>query len=163
MPNTTQLDPTRRAWHITFGTYATRLHCDPRPTVDRRHNTPGTPFPAPDPQRQQSPAAPPLLLTREQCQHIETVVPTLCARGGWAYRTCAAAPNHVHTLLDAPQNIHGKQVRHWLKRWLTQSLTAAFGPPPKRWWAEGGSTKPVTDPQYLRNAADYINRQRTSG
>lgn len=173
--------PPTQTWHITFGTYATRLHDDPRPTVDRRHNQVNTPFPPPDPDRQQAPTDPPLLLTRAQCFHIEALIPQLCDRGGWTFITCAApyehqnepreprradadSPkhgNHVHTLLSAPRHVHGKQIRHWLKRWLSESLTKTFGPPPKRWWADAGSTKPVKDPQYRRNATDYINRQRT--
>lgn len=184
--------------HITFGTYATRLHNDPRPTVDRRHNIVGTLSPPPDPARQQKPSVPPLYLTRAQCEHIEKTIPQLCPRGGWTFITCAApyethrsepncepgrvgpshngpavclslqrdaalwGANHVHALLAAPQHIHGKQIRQWLKRWLSESLTATFGPPPKRWWAESGSTKPVQGKRYLNNVISYIQRQRTS-
>lgn len=155
--------PDHQTWHITFGTYATRLHDDPRPTVDRRHNKINTPFPPPDPRRQQQPSAPPLLLTRAQRHHVEALIPRLCTRSNWIYRTCAAAheSDHVHILLDAPRPVHGKQIRQWLKRWLSQSLTNTYGPPARRWWVEGGSTKPVKDPQYLKNATSYINRQRT--
>ena len=172
--------PTHQTWHITFGTYATRLHDDPRPTVDRRHNKVNTPFPPPDPDKQQQPTVPPLLLTRDQCEHIEKTMPQLCEGGGWTLITCAAPfeaheseprepgragpayyGNHVHVLLDAPKSKQPKDIRKWLKRWLSQSLTKTFGQPPKRWWAEGGSTKPVKDPQYLNNATNYINRQRT--
>jgi hypothetical protein len=32
------------AYHITFGTYGTRLHGDARGTVDRRMNEPGEPI-----------------------------------------------------------------------------------------------------------------------
>lgn len=164
-------EPTHQTWHITFGTYATRLHDDPRPTVDRRHNKINTPFPPPDPERQQRPVDPPLLLTRAQRHHIEALIPQLCTRGNWIYRTCAAPcepgrvgpgnADHIHVLLDAPKNKQPKDIRKWLKRWLSQSLTKTFGPPAKRWWAEGGSTKPVKDPEYRTNATNYINRQRT--
>ena len=178
-------------WHLTFGTYAARLHNDPRPTVDRRHNLVGTPFPPPDPDRQQPPTSAPIRLTYEHCSHIEQTIPQLCTRGGWTYHTCAApfelhphepgrvgpaAPNplpnpppnpaqygnHVHILLAATAHIHGKQIRKWIKRWLSESLTQTFGPPPSRWWAEGGSTKPVTSERYLLNVARYINNQRTT-
>ncbi|MBB6429956.1 hypothetical protein [Algisphaera agarilytica] len=85
-----KLDPARRSWHITFGTYATRLHNDPRPTIDRRHNQPDTPFPPPDPDKQQAPANAPVYLTRDQCLHIENALPAICDRGNWTYRTSAA-------------------------------------------------------------------------
>jgi|GEM_PF-571456 len=177
-----RVGPERHTWHITFGTYATRLHNDPRPTIDRRHNIVGTPFPPPDPTRQQPPSHSPLRLTCDQRIHIENTIPMLCTRGGWTFITCAAPSetsepgrdgpahipastpgnaDHVHVLLSAPRHIHGKEIRKWLKRWLSQSLTKAFGPPAKRWWAEGGSTKPIKDTQYLNNATNYINRQRT--
>lgn len=131
-----------QAWHITFGTYATRLHEDPRPTVDRRHNHVGTPFPPPDPARQQKPSELPLRLTREQREHIEKTIPHLCDKGGWVLTTCAAQPDHIHILLSAPHQTHGKLIRKWLKRWLSGSLTQTFGPPPMRWWSAGGSPKP---------------------
>src|SRR2546421_11369035 len=40
------------AYHITWGTYGTRLHGDGRGTVDREHNEYGTPVLGPDPERQ---------------------------------------------------------------------------------------------------------------
>ncbi|NBC11204.1 MAG: hypothetical protein GVY24_05630, partial [Planctomycetes bacterium] len=126
------LDPARRTWHITFGTYATRLHNDPRPTVDRRHNQLGSAFPPPDPSRQQRPAHDALYLTVEQRRHIEAVIPDLCTRGGWTFRACAAPrdADHVHALLDADPAAPPKAIRQWLKRWLGESLTQTFGPPP---------------------------------
>lgn len=178
------LDPVRRTWHLTFGTYATRLHHDPRPTVDRRHNQPGTPFPPPAPSKQQAPAHPPVYLSRAQCEHIEQALPAICTRGNWTFRTCAApcdvtpppsepgragpvppvpqAGHHVHLLLDAPKDKPPKAIRQWLKRWLTESLNQRFPTPPSGWWADAGSTKPVTEESYLRNATNYITRQRTT-
>jgi len=155
-----------RTWHITFGTYATRLHSDARPTVDRRHNQRDTAFPPADPSRQWRPSDEPVILTRLQCQRIQRVLPTLCAKGGWDLRAVAApsspgAGDHVHILLDAPTDRDPKRIRHWLKRWLTQSLNQEFDRPPGGWWAEGGSTKPITDESYLRNVTRYIQRQRT--
>ncbi|MEM6756950.1 MAG: hypothetical protein AAF586_07270 [Planctomycetota bacterium] len=163
MPGLT-LDPSRRTWHITFGTYATRLHNDPRPTVDRRHNRRNTPFPAADPPRQRPPSHPPLYLTLEQRRHAERQFPDLCERGGWRLRA-AAAPDpgdHIHILLDAKTNADPKSIRRWLKRWLGESLSETFDKPSSGWWAEGGSTKPVTDQRYLINVTKYVLKQRTN-
>ncbi|MEM6552151.1 MAG: transposase [Planctomycetota bacterium] len=158
------LDPTRRSWHITFGTYATRLHSDPRATVDRRHNQINTPFPPPDPKRQTAPADPPVTLNKAQRQHIESALPALCKRGGWTYHIAAAPPegDHVHVLLDAERSKPPKSIRQWLKRWLSEALNTEFTTPPHGWWADGGSTKPVTDNSYLQNVTRYIQRQRTT-
>ena len=165
------LDPTRTTWHITFGTHGSRLHGDDAPTVDRQHNLPGTPFLGRDPARasreRQSLRCGEVRLTDAQRRFIETILPRICERGGWTLRACAAPSppenDHVHVLLDADPSRHGKGIRKWLKRWLSEALTAEFGPPPDgEWWAEGGSTKPVKEDQYLNNAWPYIIRQRTT-
>ncbi len=134
----------RTAWHITFGTHGTRLHGDPRLTVDRKHNQRGTPFLAPDPAREERErsqlATPPVLLSPEQRCLVETRIPAVCVRGGWDHIQSAAAPDHVHVLLRADSTIHGKQVRRWLKQWLTEELNREFkGARSTPWWADGGS------------------------
>ncbi len=154
-------------WHITFGTYGTRLHGSSRPTVDRQHNQRGTPF-LPESNKRESfergrLKGSPVVLTQPQQQHIESTVPILCGRGGWVLIACAAGPDHVHVLIEVDSAIHGKQVRPLLKRWLTQSLDERWkdtGRP--AWWAEGGSTKAVKEESYRANAIRYIERQRAS-
>jgi REP element-mobilizing transposase RayT len=157
-------------WHITFGAYGARLHGDERPTVDRAHNVYGTPFLGPDRDRNAREhalcAGEPVRLTGAQRAFIEHVMPSLCARGGWWFLTCAAGPDHVHILLDADPRIHGKRIHPLLKRWLTQALderwTCPKRPDGQSWWGEGGSNKAVKDEAYLRNALAYINQQRTT-
>jgi len=123
------LDPDKRTWHITFGTYATRLHDDDRPTVDRRHNQPDTPFPDADPDRQRPPGDRPIRLTRPQRMHVETMVAPICELGKWHLRTASAAieGDHVHVLLEAAPSIDPKRIRRWLKRWLGESLVKSSG------------------------------------
>jgi len=158
--------PNRTTWHITFGTYGTRLHGDDRPTVDRQHNERGMPFVEPDPQRQSAERDrmrfPPIYLTAQQCRFIQQVMPSICRRGGWERRTDAAQADHVHVLLDVDRAVHGEKVRRLIKRWLGQALKARW---PLRkgatWWAEEGSNVPVDDETHLNNAFDYIEKQRT--
>lgn len=108
-----------------------------------------------------------VLLTFEQRAFVEAIVPTICERGGWQHRICAApAPpdnTHIHVLCDADRSLHGKQIRHWHKRWLTEAMDTRWGRPAAAgsWWGEGGSTKPVTDEAYLLNVFLYIQRQRS--
>lgn len=157
-------------WHITFGTYGKRLHGDDQPTVDRDHNRFGTPFLPPDPQREARERArmiaPPVEFTKEQQAFIESAVPGACARGGWRFLTCAAGPDHVHVLLDADPRLHGKRIRPWLKRWITEALNSRWSAPRRpdgmSWWSECGSTKAVKDDEYLRNATGYIDGQRAT-
>jgi len=163
------LAPDRTTWHITLGTYGTRLHGGDRPTVDREHNHRGEIFIARNAEREKferdAMRTSAIVLPIEVRSFIEQSIPSLCIRGNWTYRTCAAPAeeDHVHILLDAERQIHGKDVRKWLKRWLTEALNSKFGKPPGGdWWAQCGSTKPVKHIEYLNNAFPYICNQRTT-
>ena len=157
-------------WHITFTAYGARLHGDDRPTVDREHNQYGTPYLAPDAERNRrehiamSEFA--VVFTLEQRRAIEAVIPAICVRGGWEPIVCAAATDHVHTLLACERRLHGKDVRPIFKRWLTQALDERWQTPKRldgmSWWTEGGSTKAVKDNEYFCNAYHYILRQRAT-
>jgi REP element-mobilizing transposase RayT len=154
------------AYHITFGTYDTRLHGDPRGTVDREHNQFGTPILEPDEERQKEEAArlkfDPIYFTLEQRQFIESVIPRICERGKWQYVVCAAGSDHVHVCLIAP-DVPGDCIEPWLKRWLSEALSAKWPlPDGARWWARNGSVKWIFDEAYFRNVKIYIFRQRAT-
>lgn len=157
-------DPNRAIWHITFGTYATRLHTDPRPTVDRRHNQVGEAFPEANLQLEWDPQNDSIILSRHQQTHIESIADDICKRGGWKLHAIAAATSgdHIHVLLNAERSKPSKAIRQWFKRWLGEALSEEFGQPEKSWWAEGGSTKLVQDAAYFTNVLRYIERQRSS-
>jgi REP element-mobilizing transposase RayT len=160
------LAPTHTTWHITFGTYGTRLHGGSRPNVDKQHNDRGTEFVPPKIEREDSARGrmkfPPRLLTIEQRQFVETTLPQICLRGGWSYRVCSAAPDHVHLLCDIVPEVHGEKVRRLVKRWLGQALSENWPlPDGSSWWAEEGSNLAIHDEPYLNNAFSYIARQRT--
>jgi len=160
-----ELDPERTCWHITFGTYGTRLHGSSRPTVDLRHNIPGTPFLPRDARREvvsrERMRFEPVALTAEQALLIEDVMPAICERGGWGLRACAAQDNHVHVLVDVSPGVHGERIRRLIKRWMGQALSERW---PRKdgasWWAEQGSNIAVRDEAYLNKAYDYVVRQR---
>lgn len=160
----------RTAWHITISTYGARLHGDARPTVDRAHNIFGTPFLDPDPERHRyehaGMSAGSVEFSPAQRAFIEATIPMICERGKWTFVTCAAAPDHVHTLLRADSIIHGKQVRKWLKTWLTQALDRHWHATKRAdgmsWFCEGGSTKAVRDQKYFWTVVLYISGQRAT-
>jgi REP element-mobilizing transposase RayT len=159
-------DPVLTTWHITFGTYGTRIHGGSRPSVDKRHNELGTPFVPPKVEREDCARGrmkfPPRFLTAEQRQLVETELPRICERGGWNYRVCSAAPDHVHLLCDIAPAVHGEKVRRLVKRWLGQSLSKRWPlPEGATWWAEEGSNIAIHDVAYLNNAFGYIARQRS--
>ena len=154
------------ALHITFGTYGTRLHGDPRGTVTRTQNQPGDPIIGHDPQWQRFELKrlrfPPVRLTEDQRQFIEEILPEICRRGRWRFHTAAAQLDHVHLLVSAPAE--GKVVRRILKRWLGQELSLRWPrpAPDATWWAEGGSVKWIWNEAYFERAFEYIQRQRAT-
>jgi len=161
------LDTGRTTWHITFGTYGTRLHGSERPTVDKQHNRLGTPFLPADAARQRQAHKRMSFTARRFTQlqrlFIEQQIGPICERGGLDYRICAAETDHVHLLCDIIPEIHGEKVRRLVKRWLGQALSEQWplvrG---ERWWAVGGSNKAVRDGAYLNNAYRYILNQRAT-
>ncbi len=161
----------RTVWHITFGTYGKRMHGDDQPTVDRTNNRFGTPYLAPDSGRARDErlmmGAPEVRFDLQQRLFLESRIPAICARGGWRYILCAAEVDHIHTLLGVDREVHGKRVRQWLKRWITEALDTRWRSVKRTdgmsWFCEGGSTLAVHDDEYFGNAHRYIKAQRATG
>ena len=153
------------AYHITFGTHGTRLHGDQRGSVDRRHNTPGTPIIGRKESWERIERArlkfPPVILTKDQRALAEECTPALCRRGDWEYHVVGCGQDHFHVLLSTDAD--AKAVRRWFKRWLSEELSKRWPlADGRRWWAEGGSVKYVWDEAYFRNVYNYIRGQRTT-
>jgi len=159
--------PPLTPWHITFGTYGTRLHGATAPTVDKQHNQRHEPFLAHNANRVQSDRGrmkfPLRYFTREQRLFIEAELPIICERGGWMFRISAAGSDHVHLLCDVVPEVHGEKVRRLVKRWLGQSLSERWPlPDDATWWAEEGSNIAIGDERYLNNCYAYIFDQRAT-
>jgi REP element-mobilizing transposase RayT len=102
-------------------------------------------------------------LALRQRTFAEVELPSICDRGGWTFRVCAAAPDHVHVLCDVIPDVHGEKVRRLLKRWLGQELSKKWPlPEGATWWAEEGSNIAVGDEKYLNNCFKYIFDQRAT-
>ena len=152
------------AYHIIFGTYGTRLHGDERGTVDRSINQFGDPIVGMDKEWQQIECSllrfPMRELIVEQRLFVEQTVPVICERGGWKLVETAAAADHVHNVVSA--DVEGKDVRKWLKRWLSEALNARWpicdG---EVWWSECGSVKWVWTEDYYHRVVDYVRGQKT--
>jgi hypothetical protein len=127
------------AYHLTWGTYGTRLLGDPRKTVDRLHNQYGDPVLGYDEHRWEREKAllkyPPVLFSRSQMITIESLLPDICKRGRWDHITGAAGPDHVHELLFSRND--PETIRRLFKRWLGQKMTV-------RMQAEPGCPQPGT-------------------
>lgn len=149
-------------YHITVGTYGTRLHGGTAPTVDRRENHYGDPFVKADRKlydfRKSKLSESPCYLTKDQRTCIEETIPELCERGKWNYHIAACQPDHFHCLISSP--VDPKDIRRWLKTWLTQRLNETFEA--RKWFARDGSTKWIFDEKYFHNVFEYILRQRAT-
>jgi hypothetical protein len=162
-----QFIPGFTPWHVTFGTFGTRNHRGDRPTVDKTHNQRGEPFVGKNEAREASARGrmkfPARYLTKEQQIFIEAAIPAIAQRGGWRFRTCSGAPDHVHVVRDIEKSVHGETVRRLIKRWLGQELTERWPlPEGATWWAEEGSNKPIDTLEYLENAFKYVFGQRAT-
>jgi hypothetical protein len=156
------------AFHLTWGTYGTRLHGDSRKTVDRQHNEYGEPVLGFDDHRWELEKTllkfPPVVFDQPKRVLVESLLPGICHRGGWEHVAGAAGPDHVHEILVSKND--PKTIRRILKRWLGQSMCEHLGDlqPGASWWAECGSIRWIfeEDGNYFKNAVDYVNRQRAT-
>ena len=153
------------AFHITFGTYGTRLHGDERGTVDRRLNQPGDLIIGAEPDWERIELNKLRFPIREfdlaQRQLVESLIPDICARGKWDPVACACGKDHVHTLVTA--QVDGEVIRKLLKRWLGQALATHIPLEPEQtFWAECGSVKWVWDAGYFERVKKYVLDQRAT-
>ena len=150
-------------YHITWGTYGTRLHGDPRATVDRAQKSYGAPVLSLDTIRWEKEKArlrfSPIYLTLEQRQFIEAKTPGICARGHWTFHAIAGASDHVHLIVASETD--PQTIRQMFKRWLGQEMGGRWPlPDGATWWAESGSVRWLMEQPYFMAACDYVNRQR---
>ncbi len=99
----------------------------------------------------------PVSLSPEQRKEVERAIADLAARYEWKIRAMAAQSDHVHVVITAPRD--GNGLREALKAVASRALNARFGKR-KHWWAENGSDKHLSEPEYFENAIDYVRRQR---
>jgi REP element-mobilizing transposase RayT len=153
------------AYHITWGTYGTRPHGDPRGTVNRADSKHRSPILGYDEhlweEQKSNLLFPPVRFTRKQRIEVERIVPEVCERGYWKYHVCAAGPDHVHVILTSQNN--PETIRRLLKRWIGQQLHESF-PLPKdaTFWSECGSIRWIGNQAYFDRAIDYVRRQRAT-
>jgi len=147
------------AYHITWGTYGTRLRGGPAPYVDRDHNVYGTPLPTPDPELEamdrRNLKHDPVYLTREQIAATEAAIREVAARYEWPIHALSAKEDHVHVVITAPRE--GEALRDALKAVACKALNKQFGR--REWWAEKGSAKYLYERPYFLNAVAYVQRQ----
>lgn len=149
-----------QAYHITWGTYGTRLHGGDKPFVDEYHNEYGTPFPPTDPEREQEARESmndnAVYLGDEQKRVVERALIDLAERFEWTIHALAPRRDHTHIVITAMRE--GDALREALKAGASRVLNRIYGK--RRWWAEGGSDRYLWERSYFLNAVAYVNKQR---
>jgi hypothetical protein len=98
-------DHTPLAYLITFRSYGTWLHGDPRGSVDRFHNVYGTPRLPPNSQREKHErrllVRPSVKLNAKRRTAVERGISETCKIRGWLLWAFNIRSNHVHSVVSA--------------------------------------------------------------
>jgi REP element-mobilizing transposase RayT len=151
------------AFFITWTTYGTWLHGDPRGSFDHQ----GT-YIRPDERHRQAAedlmTDDPVTLTEEQRAIVDQVIAEHCTIRQWVLHTRNVRTRHVHVVVSAPMD--GEKIRAELKKWASIRLSAHAGlaqgdgkDGARRWFTEKGNIEEIWDDRHLQNAIDYTNDQ----
>ena len=147
---------------LTFRTYGTWLHGDPRGSVDRHHNRFGTPALPASEQRQNRNRAllnrAPVYLNKNQRSAVQSSMRETCDIRQWTLWDAHARTNHVHVVLSCGCKPGSAltALKANATRWMRdKGCWNSNGTP----W-QGGSKKYLWDEEELQNAVAYVrNRQ----
>jgi len=146
-------------YFLTFTTYGTRLHGDPRGSVLRHDNAVGTPAFAPNPVRNRFEralmTASPMRFTEDQRRMVAMAIAEVCARREWRLHALNVRTNHVHVVVtsEAPIDQVMNTFKAYATRKLRESNLVGGG---ARTWARHGSTRFLRDEQDVIDAMSYV-------
>jgi REP element-mobilizing transposase RayT len=147
------------AYLITFTTFGTWLHGDPRGSADRDHNIPGTPYLDPNPRRagweRRRARQSSVTLDSVARSVVKAAVVEVCGYRDWSLHALNVRTNHVHAVVSAP--VRPELILHDLKAYATRALRrarrAGAGNTP---WTRGGSTRYLWKTESVRAACRYV-------
>ena len=147
------------AYFITFTTYGTWLHGRAPGSVDRQHNTPGTPFLPPDREletrRRNSLRQPPYELDQPRRDVVLRTIREVCQHRSWTLYAVHVRTTHVHVVVAAPAS--PEKVMSDLKAWSSRRIREAFGEDTDRdRWTQHGSTRYLNDQRSVEAAIQYV-------
>ena len=146
-------------YFLTWTTHGSWLPGDERGWVDRRTLGVQPPDPAKQGRAQHILRGQPVRLTPQQRQIVHNAVADTCRAKGWTVFALNVRSNHVHVVLEAPDETP-EHVLSGLKAWASRTLNQALPQvrPPK-WWTRHGSTRYIKTPESLRRAIEYVRSQ----
>jgi len=165
-----------RHWLLTSTFYGTWLPGDPRGFVgrvrDRRpedapeparvqHDVPGTPYDQDLPGLHRASAAllkgKPVLIGVEHAQLLLAQFRETATYRGWTLLAVAILPNHIHLVVQTPDEANVTKVLGDFKAYGSRRLTAHFGKPLSgTWWTYDGSKRLLSDDRALAAAIHYV-------
>jgi REP element-mobilizing transposase RayT len=150
------------AYFITWTCRGQRLHGDERGTVDRSHNTPGSPYLATDPGREelarQAMVGDPVLLSPPMIPLVSTSIVSLCEERVWRLLACNVRPTHVHVVLNCRGQSSPERAMSQLKARATFALReAGLANATSKLWTRHGSTRWINHESGLIAAIAYVN------
>lgn len=147
------------AYFITFTTYGTRLHGDPRGSVDFQHNQVGEPGVEPNPMRHAARTRllrhAPIMLDEDHRRSVLATIERVARIRGWHLVTVNVRTNHVHLVIqaDRPPEVVMTSLKSWATRDLLTSGLVTRGTVV---WTQHGSTRYLWDEHAIELAALYV-------
>jgi REP element-mobilizing transposase RayT len=147
------------AYLITFTTYGTRLHGDPRGSVNREHNRHQEPCLQQNAQIQNwqtgTLKVPPLKLDRAGRLAVHEAIEAVLDNNSWELRALNVRTNHVHVVIAA--DTEPEPIMNSLKSWATRRLKCAgVNRPNGTYWTRHGSTEYLWTPDAVSAACRYV-------
>ncbi|MBK6318924.1 MAG: hypothetical protein IPF51_09125 [Dehalococcoidia bacterium] len=146
-------------YFLTFRTYGTWLHGDPRGSVDREHRDFGEPRIERDDgllrrRRAVMKNAPFVLDTAAKRQAVDTSIRRTCGLRQWDLLALNVRSNHVHVVVGAESP--EEKVLADLKAWATRALRdAGLAAQSADVWSHHGSTRVLTTDSAVAGAILY--------
>lgn len=148
------------AYFITFSTYGTWLHGTGKGdgSVDRHHNVYGTPFVAPDAEREKRASArmtePPYVLHEATRTIVRDAIVGLCHEKNWMLLALHVRTNHVHVVVGADRE-PGRLMSE-LKARASRELNRSGTDVHDKRWTRHGSTRHLFDDVSVVAAVTYV-------
>jgi hypothetical protein len=146
-------------YFISFHTYGSWLHGCDAGSVDRAHHTPGTPYLAPDPEREARERAeqkyPMLELDAERRFVVDATVREVSEYRGWALHAVHARTTHVHTVVTAghtPERVMNDYKAYCTRRMREAGVLSRADEP----WSYHGSTRYLDTEVSFAKAVHYV-------
>jgi len=165
-----------RYWLLSNTTYGTWLPGSPRGLVtsvrDRRaddvvtparieHDLPAEPWEDPIPGLYRSAAermtGPPIHLRLEQAAALLAQFQETAAHRGWTLHAVAIMHNHVHLVVEVPDDPDPTKILADFKAYGSRRLNTMYGvPASKTWWTTNGSKRKLQDAAAIRDGIHYV-------